>query len=249
MRHGADGSEIHMGLFDEQVMEVRRFMREMRDGGRLREFEAQDLETWPLGSTLVLEEDTAIELGNPRIASLSMLVWAGAGDVADGRVSIVGPDMGEATEKSLPLGQVLIAGGEFPNEYDSYRDIRDAVYDTHLEGFSVRTMPSRRTVWCRASRDAVGAGFSLAHLGAAFIEALSEVPGVESVEALFVTSSAQDVTKLSTAARGAQRLVEAMMKMYQEQNFDCETCEYADVCDTVMDLKKIRKKLADEKAV
>jgi len=37
--------------------------------------------------------------------------------------------------------------------------------------------------------------------------------------------------------------------MYQEQNFDCETCEYADVCDTVMDLKKIRKKLADDKAV
>jgi hypothetical protein len=40
-----------------------------------------------------------------------------------------------------------------------------------------------------------------------------------------------------------------MMKMYQENNFDCETCEYQDVCETVMDLKQIRKKLTDGKAV
>ena len=238
-----------MGLFDEQLIEIRRLMSGMRDEEGLREFDALSREPWPLGRSLVLEEDTGLELGNPRIASLSTLLWTEDGDVADGRVTLAGPDIGEAQDNSLPFGQVLIVRGEFANEYDSYRDVRDAVYDTHLEGFSVRTMPSRQTIWCRASTDAVGSGLSLADLGAAFIEALKSVPGVSAAEAFFVTSSASDVARLSPAATGAQRLVDAMMKMYQEQNFDCETCEYADVCDTVMDLKKIRKKLADDKAV
>ena len=103
------------------------------------------------------------------------------------------------------------------------------------------------TVWCRATKEGVGAGLSLAHLGGAFIEALKDVPGVEAAEAFFITSSPADVARISAAASGAQRLVDAMMKMYQENNFDCETCEYQDVCDTVIDLKKIRKKLASDR--
>ncbi|MHB8895805.1 MAG: hypothetical protein ACYC99_11610 [Candidatus Geothermincolia bacterium] len=238
-----------MGLFDEQLKEVRGHILEWRESGYLRELSTADREPWPRGSSLVLQEDVALEIGNPRIASLSMLLWSEGSDVVSGRVSLVGPDIGEAAEPSIPFARVLIASGVFPDEYDSYRDLRDAVYDTHLEGLSVRTMPSKQTVWCRVSRGAFGSGLSLVDLGAAYIDSLEEVDGVTAAEALFVTSSAADVARLSGAASGAQRLVEAMMKMYQEQNFDCETCEYQDVCDTVMDLKKIRKKLADDKAV
>jgi CO dehydrogenase/acetyl-CoA synthase beta subunit len=227
-----------MGLFDEQIKEVRAFIDEVRASGALRELEAAGAGDWPQRSSLVLEEDTALELGNPKIASLSVLLWTEESDLADGRVLLTGPDVAESTAPSLPFAQVLLAQGRFPNEYDSYRDLRDAVYDTHMEGLSVRTMPSKQTLWCRVSRDALSSGLSL-----------KQVPGVTAAEALFVTSSAADVAKLSRAASGAQRLVDAMMKMYQEQNFDCETCEYQDVCDTVMDLKKIRKKLADGKAV
>jgi len=238
-----------MGLFDEQIKEVRAFIDEVRASGALRELEAAGAGDWPQRSSLVLEEDTALELGNPKIASLSVLLWTEESDLADGRVLLTGPDVAESTAPSLPFAQVLLAQGRFPNEYDSYRDLRDAVYDTHMEGLSVRTMPSKQTLWCRVSRDALSSGLSLVHLGAEYIDALKQVPGVTAAEALFVTSSAADVAKLSRAASGAQRLVDAMMKMYQEQNFDCETCEYQDVCDTVMDLKKIRKKLADGKAV
>lgn len=238
-----------MGLFDEQLDDVRKLMRAWRDERVLRELSRADRKPWPLGSSLVLQEDAALEIGNPRIASLSMLLWSEKGDAVSGRVSLVGPDIGEAAEPSIPFAQVLIASGDFPDEYDSYRDLRDAIYDTHLEGLSVRAMPSKQTVWCKVSREAYGSGISFADLGGAYISALEDVPGVVAAEALFITSSAADVANLSKAASGSQRLVEAMMKMYQEQNFDCETCEYQDVCDTVMDLKKIRNKLADDKAV
>jgi CO dehydrogenase/acetyl-CoA synthase beta subunit len=119
------------------------------------------------------------------------------------------------------------------------------VYDTRLEGFSVRTMPSRQSVWCRVSRDAAGRGFSLVDLGAALIDSLKGLDEVSEAQVVFVTAGVDEVKKLAGAAAGAQRIVDAMMKMYQEENFDCETCEYQDVCDTVMDLKKIRQKLAE----
>lgn len=236
-----------MALFEEQLGEVRRLLGGWRESGGAREFASSDRKPWPDGPALVLEEETALELGNPSVASISLLLWSERGDVEDGLVTLVGPDVWEAAAPSLPFGQVVIAGGTFPDEYESYRDVRDAVYDTRLEGFSVRTMPSRHSIWCRVSREAAGKGFSLVDLGAALVDSLKSLEEVSAAQVVFVTESPEDVKKLSGAATGAQRIVDAMMKMYQEENFDCETCEYQDVCDTVMDLKKIRQKLAEGK--
>ena len=235
-----------MALFDEQLGEVRRVLESMSAGGAARQFAAGARELWDKGSTLVLQEDTALEMGNPSVASLSLLLWSEDGGVEDGRITLVGPDVGEALKSgSLPFAQVVIVDGTFESEYDSYRDIRDAVYDTRLAGLSIRTMPSKRTLWCRVGRDAADKGLSLIDLGAALIDSVKRLEEVGSAEVVFVTSSAEDVRRLASPAASAQRLVDAMMKMYQEQNFDCETCEYQDVCDTVMDLKKIRSKLTD----
>ncbi|MBU1671756.1 MAG: hypothetical protein KKF41_01280 [Actinobacteria bacterium] len=232
-----------MGLFNEQLKQVKALIEEWSGEGRLRTLEP-GASPWPRGYSLVLQEDTGLELGNPSGASLSILAWGEPSEVCDGRVSLVGPDVAEAGGGSIPFGQVVLVGGEFDNEYDSFRDIRDAVYDTHLDGFSVRTLPSRQTVWCRVSTEAREGGFSLADLGAALIEELKTVEPVSCAEVLFVTSERDDVERLAEPARGAQRVIEAMMKMYQEANFDCETCEYKEVCDSVMDLKKIRDRLA-----
>src|SRR5450759_1246552 len=122
-----------MGLFYEQLTAVRRFIDEAEEAGRLRRLDSPEAEPWPSGSSLVLEEDTVLELGNPSIGSLSMLVWAAEGEAHDGAVSLVGPDLAEASGTGLPFAQVVIAAGDFPNEYDSYRDLRDAVYDTKLK--------------------------------------------------------------------------------------------------------------------
>ena len=64
--------------------------------------------------------------------------------IEDGRVTLVGPDVGEVPERSLPFAQVLMAKGSFADEYDSYRDIRDAVYDTRLSGFWSGPCPAGR---------------------------------------------------------------------------------------------------------
>ena len=40
-----------------------------------------------------------------------------------------------------------------------------------------------------------------------------------------------------------------MIKMYEEMNFDCETCEYVEVCEEVVELKQIRERLKEERGV
>lgn len=234
-----------MGLFDEQVIEVRRFLEEARRQGKVREFRPGSRPPWQVESSIILAEDTALELGNPSVASLSVLIWAGTDDIEDGLSSLVGPDVSEAAGGSIPFAQVLIASGSFADEYECYREIRDAVYDTHLKGFVARTMPSKQSIWCRVGRDALENGFSLADLGASLISALKTVEYVTAAQALFITSSREEVEEIAPAASGARRKVEAMMKMYEEKNFDCEKCEYRDVCESVIELKKMRAQLAE----
>lgn len=233
-------------MFDEQLRQVHGLRDEWEAGGALRRLDPSGGDTWPHGSGPVLQEETALELGNPSLASLSLLLWSSAGTCENGRISLVGPDITEALEeKSVPFARVVLVDGEFDDEYESYRRIRNAVYDTKLSGLSILSRPSKSTLWCRVGNDAVEKRFSLSHLGAALLDAVMEVDGVRGAEILFVTSSAADVKRLAPIASSAQRVVDAMMKMYEEQNFDCETCEYQDICDTVMDLRKMRSKLSE----
>lgn len=234
------------GLFSEQVAGVRRVMNRARLAGTSREYRAGDRPSWPRGAGPVLREDTVLELGAPGMASASLLLWTHPEGVNDGLVTLLGPDISEA-EGSLPFARVLIAGGSFPDMYQSYRELRDVLYDTRLEGLSVRAMPSRQTVWCRVSAQARQDGISLVDMGSSLVSGLRALAPVESAEVLLVTSGREEVEELAKAASGARKLVDAMMKMYQEENFDCEDCEYQDVCDGVMELKMIRDRLSREK--
>jgi CO dehydrogenase/acetyl-CoA synthase beta subunit len=236
-----------LGLFDAQIKELGSSIETWEAAGRLKTFDLAGLSEWPRGETLVLQEDCGLELGNPSTASLTFLMWADAGTVDRGSVRLVGPDALETAGGTVPFAQVIVARGEFADEYEAFRDLRDAVYGVRLEGFMPRTLPSRQTTWCRVSRDALARGFSLGHLGAALVEDLCELDNVSTAEVLFVTGSIEEVNSLSGTASGARRVVDALMKMYTEKNFDCTTCEYRDVCDSVMELKVIREKLAQER--
>ena len=56
----------------------------------------------------------------------------------------------------------------------------------------------------------------------------------------FVTSSVDDITELQETAGRVGRIISAMNKMLEEMAFDCDECEYVDVCDEVEELGKMR---------
>jgi len=235
-----------MGLFDSQFARVEDFLAKKRANGELREFSLYPARDWPQESSLILEEDAALELGNPAMGSLSFLVWREEERVRDSRILLVGPDFAEIIQKSAPLAQIILVSGSFPEEYECFRELRDAVFDVKLKGLMTRVLPSRQTLWARVDREALDRCLSLAHLGSALIEGLLAFDFVRTVTVVFVTSGKADLDALERPALESARIVGAMMKMNEEMNFECESCEFWDVCESVAELKKIRRRLHPE---
>lgn len=233
-----------MGLFDEPYAELRTFLQSRRELGKVKECPDRHA-NWSSEKTLVLKSDTAIELGSPSFSSLMLLLWADSVQVPRDRIYLIGPDLAEAGSSPIPFGQVVIVGGCFADEYDSYRDLKEAVYNCDLRGISSRALPSKQEIWLRISRDAIADGFDLDVLGSAMIDRLKRNPPVEAVEVLFVTDK-EELAKLRRVGEKVQTIVSALTKMYEEMNFDCDTCEYVEVCDEVVELRRIRNKLRNE---
>ncbi len=237
-----------MGIFDEPLREIRRFIVERERQGDIVLMEP--MITSPLLSygepAVLLQEDTAIELGHPLAGSLFVLAWED-GPIKD-RLYLLGPNLTELPQGKAPFGLVVMAGGSFQDQYETYRDLRERIYQTRLPGFMVRVFPSNQNIYCRVGREALREGLNLNLVGSALISSLKENPSVEGVEVLFVTSSREDLLSLSSPARRCLEITEALTKMYEEMNFDCESCEYVEVCDAVDGLREIRERLLEKRS-
>jgi len=232
-----------MGLFDQQINVVKEFVDTASGASK---YLAGSRNPWPYGEGIVLSEETAVELGRPGVLSMWSIMWTQK-EVLQDKVTVVGPDIKDAS-RSLPLAEFIIVQGKFPNHYDAFRDLRDKVFGVRLKGISIRVQPSRKSIWCRVSNDAYHSGFSLVDLGFAIIQSLKEIDSVVGAEVIFVTSSGGDISLLEKVADESRMVVEALIKMYEEENFDCESCDYREVCEVVSELRAIRKRLLKTKA-
>ena len=237
-----------MGLFDSPVQQLQAFLAPKLAAGKVREFPAHPDRFWPEESCLVLEEDAALELGHPSLGSLSFLLWTEADRREGDRILLLGPDLFELKVKRAPWAEILLVHGRFKDEYDCYRELREAVYETRLAGLMTRVLPSRQTLWSRVTREALEQGFSVAHLGAALIRRLKQAPSVTAVWALFITESREEIARLKGIGREAGAIAGAMIKMNEEMSFDCESCEFGATCEKVAELKQIREKLLEKRS-
>ena len=236
-----------MGLFDLPLAEIREYMDRKYGKGAAKALPFTPVIPRADATQVILSEDTGLELGNPGMASRSLLLWDADDSLTDGRITLVGPDFYEATSRSIPFAQVVMVAGDFSDEYDCYRDLRDATYNIRLRGFMTRVFPGRQSIWCRVSKEALAGGFSAQILGSSLIQSLKQLDFVNSAEVLMVTSSKEEVDELAGPADMVLDIVEALIKMYEEMNFDCEECEYYDVCYEVVELKRIRERLQAER--
>jgi CO dehydrogenase/acetyl-CoA synthase beta subunit len=236
-----------VGLFDQPLGEIRAFIAAKYQAGTAKELPFTPVLPRADVTQVILSEDTGLELGNPGMASRSLLLWDTGDGLADGRITLVGSDFHASASASLPFAQVVMVGGDFSDEYDCYRDLRDATYNLRLRGFMTRVFPGRQSIWCRVSKEALAGGFSAQILGSALIQSLKQLDFVHAAEVLMVTSSKKDVDELAGPADKVLDIVEALIKMYEEMNFDCEECEYVDVCDEVVELRQIRERLKGER--
>ncbi|MFO8110999.1 MAG: hypothetical protein R6T92_00670 [Desulfosalsimonadaceae bacterium] len=243
-----------MGLFDKQYQEITALLSRKRREGHVTEFLHPHETRWPSekNRNLVLGPDTAVELGNPRDASASFLLWLNDPSLLEnGRISVVGPDLPQLSGQQVSFGRVVIAGGtdfDAENSYERYREMELLRYDIHLKGYMMRAVSQYGREWSRVSREALEKGFSFEVLGGAIVDQYLKLGYIRAVEVIFVTAGREDVQTLGQTAGGVLSIISAMNKMADEMSFDCDTCEYTAVCGDVAELRAMRSALQRKEA-
>lgn len=241
-----------MSLFNNKLIDIRTFLSRKPAEGKVSEFFHIRPTDWPIDRrrNLVLAQDTAVELGNPRDASTAFLFWVDDPSlVRHGKITIVGPDLPALANRQVSFGRVVIAGVEgfnTENCYERYREMELLRYDLHLKGYMMRGVSQYQREWSRVSREAVGNGFSLKTLGGAMIDRVSSLDYVRAAEVVFVTSSREDVLELQKISEPIMNVIGAMNKMAEEMSLECDTCEYNTVCGDVAELRSMRNELKNK---
>jgi acetyl-CoA synthase len=206
-------------------------------------------------TNILLKEDTAVELGNPSAASCAFVLWtADSSLVRDGRITLVGPDIPESVGASLPFAQVLLVGGTGLRE--QYHLVFEQHYaiSSQIEGYMVRLAPQQQRMWTRVSNDVVERGFSFRTLGQAVLAIYkTQLPAIEAVELVFVTSSKEDVEGVEPIAAGVWKARgDALSSRFARQDdgsyectsvyTDCTDCPDQPTCDDIRELTRLRRK-------
>ncbi len=240
-----------MNILDSIIYYIKDYVEEKKKTIPYNEFEAQSPVSWKKAgaNNIILLPDLGAELGHPDLASVSFLTWTSDKSlVHDDKITLIGPDIHEASQSGPPFGKIVIAEIEGFNEHNAVERNREmylSKFDISLQGFMLKSASAYMAEWCRISKDAVQSGFTLKHIGNALIQELKKFEYVKAVEVIFITTSNEDVNQLYDIGNRSVRTINAMSKMVNEMSYDCGACEFQDICDDAEDLKNIRDALEE----
>jgi CO dehydrogenase/acetyl-CoA synthase beta subunit len=198
---------------------------------------------------IILRSDTYLELGNPLAGSCAFVLWTDKpSHVNDGKVTLLGPDIQESADGSLPFAQILIVGGQELSDRDHESLVQHQYVSDRIEGYMIKSAPDR--VWSRVSKEAAKKGFDFETLGKALLGIVkSEEPRVQAMEIVFVTTSKEDVDGLANIAAQIRKISKDIVKEnwkirgYDiECASDCSSCGEKVVCDDIREVISVRKK-------
>ncbi len=235
-----------MNLFDQHINDIHAYMDNHRDNATAIDA-GQVSSSWSPGGkrNIILSSDTAVELGHPDTASTSILVWTGTSSlIKNNRITVIGPDLPEARDMSLPFGRILMVSGTgFTEEncYDRYREMERLRFALDLKGYMLRAASQYRREWSRISRSSLDKGLTLQIIGAALLKQLEAFPWITGAELLYVTLSKEAVESLEEITLQASRIIEAMNRLTEDLSHNCGECDLSDVCSDVSVLQKLRR--------
>lgn len=203
--------------------------------------------SWPRGETqMVFNTDTAVELGSPKTDSTAFIIWTDdEAQVNDQKITIIGPELYECSENQLSFGKIIkLAGHGFndDNAFERYQEMNLLKFKTNLEGYMLRAVPQENKEWSRVSKKALQNGFSLQILGNELIREFKKLDYVDSVEVIFITSSKEDIGAFKPIGDKVAKITSAMNKMFDDLEYDCSSCNFADVCKEVDGLREMHQK-------
>jgi len=237
-----------MELFDSMFHEVRQCCEQLNFHGLSRTYILNDKRAWPRNDKnhVILADDTAIDLGHPQTESLAFMLWTESMDkVEDGRITIIGSDLPKIRDKKVPFGKITLLrchGINEDNAYDTYAELDMVRYKLNIDDYMLRALPQNMREWSRVSKKGLDSGFSLQVLGSELIHDYKQLEYVDAAEIIFITSSVEDIRRLKPIGEKTTRIIEAMNKIFDGMDNDCNSCSFRDVCNEIDGLKLLHNK-------
>jgi CO dehydrogenase/acetyl-CoA synthase beta subunit len=247
-----------MDIFDSTIGEIKLWSQQRQEEALVRhydvilpaerKFSSKNL-ALPKNVSIILKEDTHLELGHPSVGSCSAtLATHDTSLIKNGRISLIGPEIYELEEGKVPFAQIAMAccRGDV-KEFSQLMD-RHLHRSAQDEGYMIRSVPN--IIWARVSKEAVRARFSFDRLGQRLIESLwHEFEEITAIEVLFVTTCREDILTLNHMIDTARAKLKKILSFELKGNEtyecttgnDCAECPEQEVCDSIRDVIKLRK--------
>jgi acetyl-CoA synthase len=175
-------------------------------------------------------KDLYVQCGGGKSQATELCKMAEMGDIDDGKVEVIGPDIADFEEGgSFPLGiYVQIAGREFQEDFEPILERQIHHLINYIQG--IMHIGQRDIAWIRVSKAAVEKGFTLKDIGvvlhAKFHQDFTKI--LDKVQVTLYTKQ-EDVDKLTKRARGEYKLrderVENMTDEAEEIYYSCTLCQ------------------------
>jgi acetyl-CoA decarbonylase/synthase complex subunit beta len=154
----------------------------------------------------IRKEDMYVEFGGGRSPAFELLRCLPAGEVRDGLVRVIGPEIEEVQEGSaVPLGLLVeVAGKNMKREYEPVLERRIHNFINYGEGSW--HVAQRDIIWVRISKEAVARGVRIEHLGKLLAAKFRmDFPDLlDAVQVTFIT----DEQKVLAARKEAEKIYE-----------------------------------------
>lgn len=201
-------------------------------------------------ASIVLESDTAVELGSPRKGSVSMALWTAHRGILENRLWISGRDFHQLMNESVSFIQIIMLEFEDASSADESEIGRIKNLTNRIPGYMTRSMPGKS--WVRIDRKLMQKGFSLVTLGKLLYHAYTgSVPGIANIEIILVADSDEYINIFMPLCKSS-RAISGNNKQYKWlsdgvvscDDLNCNVCEEKPSCDR---LKEIIKKRSESK--
>jgi len=174
--------------------------------------------------------DLYTQMGGGKTQATELVKLAEMTDIEDGKVNVVGPDIGDIKEGDvLPLGiYVEVAGREMQVDFEPILERQIHHLVNYIQG--IMHMGQRDIAWIRVSKAAIDKGFTIKDIGVVLHAKFHQDFGaiLDKVEVTLYTKQ-EDVDKLTKRARGEYKTrderVDKMTDEDVEIFYSCTLCQ------------------------
>ena len=179
----------------------------------------------------IRKEEMQVEFGGGRSPAFELLRMRNPGEIEDGKVTVIGPEIGSMKEgAAYPLGILVeVAGKAMKKDYEPVLERRIHNFINYGEGSW--HVAQRDLIWVRISKEAFAKGVKIEHLGKLLASKFRmDFPQLLDAVAVTLVTDEQKVLAGKTEAEKIYRERDARIKGMRD--FEVDTYYSCTLCQT-----------------